>query len=403
MMVDPETVRLYNALTKALVEDIEFNDREGKQVGDKAIAMSSHAVTASIFLAVLVVLTCLIVGGLLTRAIVPPLEEATSALEKVAGQDLDLQVEVRSTDEIGRLGQAINNTVESISGVLRTLAHSGEMLSAASEDMSRQAVTSRGNTETQTSRTNQIAAAASEMTATIGEISHNAEQASEASRNSAEIASRGGEVMQTTAHTMERIAGATNTVAERMDSLSRRSQEIGNVVNVIQEISEQTNLLALNAAIEAARAGEHGRGFAVVAGEVRRLAERTKGATEEISGTIHSIQEETRETMEVMQNSRGAVEAGLVETSNARSSLDMIIQSTKEVEHQIHMIATAATEQTAASREIAESAGEISRLASESFRAAEDATEASQNFSDLSTELDGVLRKFKLSGATAMR
>jgi methyl-accepting chemotaxis protein len=269
--------------------------------------------------------------------------------------------------------------------------------------MSRQAVTSRGNTETQTSRTNQIAAAASEMTATIGEISHNAEQASEASRNSAEIASRGGEVMQTTAHTMERIAGATNTVAERMDSLSRRSQEIGNVVNVIQEISEQTNLLALNAAIEAARAGEHGRGFAVVAGEVRRLAERTKGATEEISGTIHSIQEETRETMEVMQNSRGAVEAGLVETSNARSSLDMIIQSTKEVEHQIHMIATAATEQTAASREIAESAGEISRLASESFRAAEDATEASQNFSDLSTELDGVLRKFKLSGATAMR
>jgi methyl-accepting chemotaxis protein len=82
---------------------------------------------------------------------------------------------------------------------------------------------------------------------------------------------------------MEKISTATGTVSEKMASLAERSEEIGKVVSVIQEISEQTNLLALNAAIEAARAGEHGRGFAVVAGEVRRLAERTKSATEEIA------------------------------------------------------------------------------------------------------------------------
>ena len=152
--------------------------------------------------------------------------------------------------------------------------------------------------------TQQIATAAQEMTATIGEISSNAESAATASRASAETATHGGDVMQAAAHTMEKIAAATNSVSERMTSLSHRSEEIGNVVNVIQEISEQTNLLALNAAIEAARAGEHGRGFAVVAGEVRRLAERTKGATEEIAGTIRSIQEETRATLEVMNQSR---------------------------------------------------------------------------------------------------
>jgi len=169
------------------------------------------------------------------------------------------------------------------------------------------------------------------MTATIGEISNNAESAATASRTSAETATRGGDVMQAAAHTMEKIAAATSSVSERMTSLSHRSEEIGNVVNVIQEISEQTNLLALNAAIEAARAGEHGRGFAVVAGEVRRLAERTKGATEEIAGTIRSIQEETRATLEVMNQSRSAVESGLSETSNARQSLEAIIASSQQV------------------------------------------------------------------------
>ena len=234
------------------------------------------------------------------------------------------------------------------------------------------------------------------MTSTIGEISQNAEQAAAASRSSAEMATQGGVVMQATAATMERISEATNSVAEKMDSLSRRSEEIGKVVSVIQEISGQTNLLALNAAIEAARAGEHGRGFAVVAGEVRRLAERTKGATEEIAGTIRSIQDETRETLEVMSHSRGAVESGMSETSNARTSLEMIITSSKEVEHQIHMIATAATEQTAASREISESASSISDLATESAHAAEDAALASKNLSELANDLDGIIRQFRI-------
>jgi methyl-accepting chemotaxis protein len=264
--------------------------------------------------------------------------------------------------------------------------------------MSARSVQTAGNANSASSKTNQIAAAAQEMTATIGEISHNAENAAGASRVSAETANQGGSVMQAAANTMEKIAAATTTVSDKMSSLSHRSQEIGKVVNVIQEISEQTNLLALNAAIEAARAGEHGRGFAVVAGEVRRLAERTKSATEEIAGTIRSIQEETSQTLTVMEDSRTAVETGMGETAHARQSLEAIIESSKQVEHQIHLIATAATEQTAASGEISESAGQISQLSTENAQGAEEAVEALKNLASLASDLDGMIRQFRLDG-----
>jgi len=386
----------FSAAIASINDDIDLNVKGGTESAEGATGASSRATWIGSALTLLIALLCAVTGKILTREIAPRLDHLKVAVEAMAAKDMTAHIRVTGTDEIGRLGEAINSSVASIRGVLQSVAQAADTLSAATTQISARSVQSAGNAHSQSSKTNQIAAAAQEMTATIGEISHNAESAAGASRESAQTAQQGGSTMQAATVTMEKIAAATSTVSVKMSSLAQRSEEIGKVVNVIQEISEQTNLLALNAAIEAARAGEHGRGFAVVAGEVRRLAERTKGATEEIGGTIRNIQEETRETLQVMEDSRSAVEKGMDETSNARTSLEAIIESSRHVEHQIHLIATAATEQTSASSEIAESAGQISQLATENAQGAEEAVEALKNLASLASDLDGMIRQFRL-------
>ena len=369
------TIAFGNTLV-GLGDDIALNVKYGLQSSVDTTSMAHKGMWINLIVTFTIVGMCALVGFLLNRLITPRIVRSTVAIEQLAAKDLTAAVVVTGSDEIGRMGTALNSCVGSIREVIEAVAQSAETLSSATTEISSRAVQTVGNAKTQSGKTNQIAAAAQEMTATIGEISHNAESAAGASRTSAETAEQGGAVMHAAAMTMEKIAAATETVSEKMNSLAKRSEEIGKVVSVIQEISEQTNLLALNAAIEAARAGEHGRGFAVVAGKVRRLAERTKSATEEIAGTIRSIQEETQSTLGVMQESQAAVGNGMSETTKARQSLEAIIDASKQVEHQIQLIATAATEQTAASGEISESAGQISQLATENSQGGEETAEA---------------------------
>lgn len=389
-------VSLFRAALGVSNDDIDYNLGEGSRDAAAAVTVLLHSTIINVVITVVIVLLSALTGWQLTRLIAPRLSRGTAMLERLAEGDLTASIRVMGTDEIGRLGVAMNRCAEETRKVIQSVATSADTVAAAVTQVTAQASQAVSNARNQSAKTSQIAAAAEELTVTIGEISRNSESAANSSRVSAQTATQGGTVMRSAAQTMERIAAASSSVSEKMSSLALRSEEIGKVISVIQEISEQTNLLALNAAIESARAGEHGRGFAVVAGEVRRLAERTRSATEEIGATIHSIQEETRDTLDVMRQSESAVQSGISETTDARKNLDSIIESSKDVEQQVQLIATAATEQTSAASEISHSAGEISQLAEQSTQGAQQAVEALNNLSALAASLDTLVRKFRI-------
>ena len=366
------------------------------QATSHALSVASTSKVVILLCAGFILILSIVATQLLSSLIATPLLSAVEALEMVARKDLTAKIEARSQDEVGRLSAAVMQSINSTREVLTAMQDASDLMTDRTSEINDLVGRALEQSKTQAASINQIAAAAQEMTATIGEVSQNAEEATRASQLSARSAADAGQVMHVANETMAKIGEASSHVSERMETLARHSGEIGNVVNVIQEISEQTNLLALNAAIEAARAGEHGRGFSVVAGEVRRLAERTKSATEEITLTINRIQDETSKTTSGMEENRTAVESGLKETANAQAALNSTTDLVHNTEHMISMIATAAIEQTAAAKEIASSAMNISSTSSARTAGAEKIAQASQQLTNMASDMNRQLGAFRL-------
>jgi methyl-accepting chemotaxis protein len=303
---------------------------------------------------------------------------------------------VSTNDELGELAGAINTMQQSLRETISSVSASAERIATASEEFSATAAEQAQGAETQKDQTHQVATAMQEMSSTVQQVSDNSNKAAEASRNAADTARRGGTIVEDTLTKMRAIADSVGQTAKKVQELGKSSNQIGEIIGVIDDIADQTNLLALNAAIEAARAGEQGRGFAVVADEVRKLAERTSKATKEITQMIENIQTETKSAVEAMQSGTKQVELGVESTTKAGSSLQEIISTSEHVGEMVMLIATAATEQASASEEINLNIDQIAKITQETATGANESAKAVHELSNLATELHAIVSKFKI-------
>jgi methyl-accepting chemotaxis protein len=318
-----------------------------------------------------------------------------SIVSGAAEGDLTVKAEV-TADALGSVADAFNlmiagltSLVSQASGVANEIQHSTEEILHASDRMRRGA-------EQQTARIESAVGAVSTMSHTIQRMAENAEAATQASQKATQAAVKGGTSVAETIKGMQRIRAAVQTTGKKIKGLGERSLEIGAIIEVINEIATQTNLLALNAAIEAARAGEQGRGFAVVADEVRKLAERAGRATKDITSLIKGIQVETSEAVTVMEDGTREVEEGTKLADQAGAALREIEQIVKQTSALVTDITRAAADQVKVSESVAVSMDTISKLTQETTDGVRNTVETISRLADLSKRLTDAIGRFKL-------
>jgi methyl-accepting chemotaxis protein len=265
----------------------------------------------------------------------------------------------------GSLLDSLSDMRERLAQVFVRIDEAADSLSKNANDLSTTTGEISIAADRQAQATSAAAAALEQMTVSINEVSSLANDTEKSSERTSSLSVESVAAIRFATKEIEELSKAVGASAGQVEGLVQRSQEVGGIAGVIREIADQTNLLALNAAIEAARAGEQGRGFAVVADEVRKLAERTTKATQEIAKVIEQIQGETRMTVEGMQGITPRVAGGLEKVNAVAGMLESISREATDSRARAVEVANATREQATAANDIARSVEQVSQMTEE--------------------------------------
>ncbi|GLV66077.1 methyl-accepting chemotaxis protein [Bacillus mycoides] len=376
----------------------------------------------------IVMFISLVVGGVLiyfvTLSITKPLKQLVVTSKEISEGDLTPMIQIHSNDEIGQLAKGFNEMTHSLRTLIGRINTSAGHVAAASEELTASVRQASEATEQITSAMDEISSGATTQTASVENgamllfgvtegIQHVANSSSSintASAHTREKAEDGGKLVGKTVNQMQSIAASVSQSDAVIQLLNNKSKQIGDILEVIQNIADQTNLLALNAAIEAARAGEHGRGFAIVADEVRKLAEQSSVSSSEISKLICEIQDDMSKTVKSMNNVNEEVQSGLVIANETKQNFTEILQSTNEIADQIKTMVETANGMSKGANEVSISVGQIAMTAQnnatstqsvaasaeEQLASMEEISSAAGTLSQMAEELQVLIERFKV-------
>ncbi|NJL30954.1 MAG: methyl-accepting chemotaxis protein [Phycisphaerales bacterium] len=386
-------------VSQLLNELVKINDEASELAVKDSLATAQFLEWTTLVVVSAGVLLAIALGVFMTRAITQPIALMVERLKDIAQGEGDLtkRVDQDAKDEVGQLGQWFNAFVQKVHDIISEVALTTRDVASAATEIAASSEQMASGMKEQSQQVTQISSAIEEMSQSVVEVARKSAEAAGNAVEAGKVAQQGGQVVTDTIAGMEAISNAVNQGAQSVTELGKRSEQIGQIVNVINDIADQTNLLALNAAIEAARAGEHGRGFAVVADEVRKLADRTTKATEEIAQSIRAIQTETGEAVDRMNTGTQQVKVGVDKATAAGQNLSSIVTAAQGVADMIRSIAAAAEEQSAASEQISRNVESVTAVTKQATEGAGQAAQAATQLSDKSEQLQRIVSQFKLA------